>query len=52
VVAEGVETEVAAARLADLGCVTAQGYYFGRPLAKDTFGEWLTTHRGAYVLTA
>ena len=51
VVAEGVETEVSAARLADLGCETAQGYYFARPLTKDAFGEWLVTHRGVYVLT-
>jgi EAL domain-containing protein (putative c-di-GMP-specific phosphodiesterase class I) len=52
VVAEGVETEVAAARLADLGCETAQGYYFARPLAKLAFGDWLVAHRGAYALTA
>jgi diguanylate cyclase (GGDEF)-like protein len=52
VVAEGVETEVSASRLADLGCETAQGYYFARPLTKKAFGEWLTTHRGAYVLTS
>jgi EAL domain-containing protein (putative c-di-GMP-specific phosphodiesterase class I) len=51
VVAEGVETEAAAARLAELGCETAQGYYFARPLATDAFGEWLATHRRAYVLT-
>jgi diguanylate cyclase (GGDEF)-like protein len=52
VVAEGVETEVAAARLADLGCETAQGYYFARPLAKHAFGDWLVSHRGAHALTA
>ena len=40
VVAEGVETEASAARLAELGCETAQGYYFARPLTKDAFGEW------------
>ena len=50
VVAEGVETEVSAARLAELGCETAQGYYFARPLTKDAFGEWLLTHREASVL--
>ena len=31
VVAEGVEDAVTAARLAELGCPFAQGYYFGRP---------------------
>ncbi len=44
VVAEGVETEVTARRLADLGCETAQGYYFARPLTKDAFGEWLESY--------
>ncbi|MDQ1423323.1 MAG: hypothetical protein QOD72_821 [Acidimicrobiaceae bacterium] len=43
VVAEGVETDVAATRLAELGCETAQGYYFARPLRKDAFDEWLTS---------
>ncbi|HEX4983195.1 MAG TPA: EAL domain-containing protein [Ilumatobacteraceae bacterium] len=52
VVAEGVETEVSASRLADLGCETAQGYYFARPLTKAAFGDWLTTHHGAYVLSS
>ena len=51
VVAEGVETEVSAARLAELGCETAQGYYFSRPLTRGAFGDWLVSHRGAYVLT-
>jgi EAL domain-containing protein (putative c-di-GMP-specific phosphodiesterase class I) len=50
VVAEGVETDVSAARLAELGCETAQGYYFARPLTRDAFGEWLATHSGAPVL--
>ena len=51
VVAEGVETEVSASRLAELGCETAQGYYFARPLTKAAFGEWLRTHREASALT-
>ena len=51
VVAEGVETEVSASRLAELGCETAQGYYFARPLTKEAFGEWLRTHREACALT-
>jgi EAL domain-containing protein (putative c-di-GMP-specific phosphodiesterase class I) len=51
VVAEGVETEVSAARLAELGCETAQGYYFSRPLTREAFGDWLISHRGAHVLT-
>jgi EAL domain-containing protein (putative c-di-GMP-specific phosphodiesterase class I) len=51
VVAEGVETEASAARLAELGCETAQGYYFARPLTTDAFGERLRTHREACVLT-
>lgn len=35
VVAEGVETRVQADHLLALGCMVAQGYYFGRPLALE-----------------
>lgn len=38
-VAEGVETEVQARRLADLGCDTVQGYLYSRPLAADRLPE-------------
>ena len=31
VVAEGVETQAAARRLREMGCASAQGYWFGRP---------------------
>ncbi|WP_347254528.1 bifunctional diguanylate cyclase/phosphodiesterase [Leminorella grimontii] len=36
-VAEGIETEEAAAKLYHLGCKRGQGYYFGRPIPLD---EW------------
>jgi EAL domain-containing protein (putative c-di-GMP-specific phosphodiesterase class I) len=41
VVAEGVETEAAWDRLAELGCDHAQGYLMSQPLAPDAFIEWL-----------
>jgi diguanylate cyclase (GGDEF)-like protein len=40
VVAEGVESEAALARLALLGCDQAQGYYFSKPLSADEFALW------------
>jgi len=44
VVAEGVETPTAWARLAEMGCDVAQGFYLSRPLEGARFMSWL----GAY----
>ena len=41
VTAEGVETEAQRDRLIELGCVYAQGYLFGRPMAADAVTERL-----------
>ena len=41
VVAEGVETEPALARLAELGCDAAQGYHVAHPLAPDRAVDWV-----------
>jgi len=41
VVAEGVETQAALERLIDLGCDTAQGYLFSRPLPAQDLTEQL-----------
>jgi EAL domain-containing protein (putative c-di-GMP-specific phosphodiesterase class I) len=40
VVAEGVESQEALARLAELGCDTVQGYFLGRPQPTDAV-EWI-----------
>jgi EAL domain-containing protein (putative c-di-GMP-specific phosphodiesterase class I) len=45
-VAEGVETQEQAAELRRLGCHTAQGFHFCRPLPPAAFGELLTRHFG------
>ena len=39
VVAEGVETEQHAARLRELGCTSAQGYLFARPMSAADVAE-------------
>jgi diguanylate cyclase (GGDEF)-like protein len=41
VVAEGIETEAAAARVRDLGCDIAQGYLYAKPMPRDAFETWL-----------
>ena len=41
VVAEGVETEAAYDRLAQLGCDVVQGYWLSRPLPPAGLSRWL-----------
>jgi diguanylate cyclase len=41
VVAEGIETEEAAARLRDFGCDIAQGYLYAKPMPLLQFESWL-----------
>lgn len=43
VVAEGVESEAAYHRLAQLGCDEMQGYFIAKPLLPEVFEKWLTT---------
>jgi EAL domain-containing protein (putative c-di-GMP-specific phosphodiesterase class I) len=46
VVAEGVETIDDAEMLRKIGCATAQGYLFSRPLAASDVTGWLDEHGG------
>ena len=41
-IAEGVETEIAAETLLGMGCTTAQGFLYSRPLPADDFVQWIT----------
>jgi EAL domain-containing protein (putative c-di-GMP-specific phosphodiesterase class I) len=45
VVAEGVETQSVARRLAVLGCDFAQGYLISKPLPADQFAAWLADYQ-------
>lgn len=40
-IAEGVEDSGVYARLQDLGCEVAQGYFIARPMAPEQFPQWL-----------
>lgn len=44
-VAEGVETPDVAALLEQMGCETAQGYFFSRPIPFDAMLDWLEKYR-------
>jgi diguanylate cyclase (GGDEF)-like protein len=41
VVAEGIETEIAAQLLREFGCDIAQGYLYGRPMPLEEFERWM-----------
>ena len=41
VTAEGVENEAVMAKLTDLGCDHAQGFYFNQPLSVSEFSQWM-----------
>lgn len=45
---EGVETAEQAQHLASIGCVSAQGYYFGRPVPADEFAAVLDAQRASH----
>ena len=46
VVAEGVETKDQLARLQAMGCASAQGYYFSKPVDADR-AHWLVRDKVA-----
>ena len=43
-VAEGIETSAEADTLRDLHCDLGQGHAFGKPMPREEFLHWLTTH--------
>ncbi len=47
-VAEGVETVQQAGLLGSLGCDSAQGFLYGRPVPPDEFTAWLLSEAGAH----
>jgi EAL domain-containing protein (putative c-di-GMP-specific phosphodiesterase class I) len=51
-IAEGVESQQVRATLGDLGCDTAQGYHFSRPLPADDLLAWYVHHAAEVCLVA
>ncbi|HEY0746214.1 MAG TPA: EAL domain-containing protein [Steroidobacteraceae bacterium] len=41
VVAEGIETAAAGERLREFGCDIAQGYFYAKPMPRESFETWL-----------
>ncbi len=52
VVAEGVETHEVWAKLTELGCKSAQGYYLSRPVPPEQLSAWLHARRADAALAA
>jgi diguanylate cyclase (GGDEF)-like protein len=52
VVAEGVETAEVAQLLKDIGCPSAQGYFYSRPLPSDELLTWLRRTQAPTPLTS
>jgi diguanylate cyclase (GGDEF)-like protein len=50
VVAEGIETDVAAARLREFGCDVGQGYLYAKPMPLEAFESWLAGHERVPVV--
>lgn len=46
-IAEGIEDEEIARRLAEMGCNVAQGYYFARPMPAGDVAGWLADARAS-----
>lgn len=46
VTAEGVETHAQARRMAEIGCETAQGYFFARPCLPERIRAFIADHLG------
>jgi EAL domain-containing protein (putative c-di-GMP-specific phosphodiesterase class I) len=50
VVAEGVEDQATADRLAEYGCDMGQGYFWARPLPVQELERWLEKTRTVVVI--
>src|SRR5690606_39666650 len=51
-VAEGVETDEVARRLAEMGCDVGQGWWFGDAMPPDQATVWLRTRRSLLAVPA